>query len=107
MLDNMISQNWAGIMRGIGEQIQGVLTAQGIDPSQCSLPPRAVRIDNAPMRLPEMPLVFYWFATVSYTLCPWFYVFLLNSYLVWVSSLNKNHSVVIFEAIFIILTYDD
>ena len=75
LLDRMIDENWAGIMRDVGHQIQSALDIGGVNASQCPYPPQTLSVDNGAISLPEIPAGLSLFAAVSqwafsfYVLC--------------------------------------
>lgn len=65
MVDDMITQDWAGLMGNIGNQIKTMLQANNVTYNQCPQQPRTLSIRNYLIRMPEMPSVLSWFAAVS------------------------------------------
>ncbi|XP_062595880.1 ganglioside GM2 activator-like [Saccostrea cucullata] len=66
MVQKMITENWVGIVGGIGTQIQTMLTSVGVNASQCPQPPRNIRITDYPISIPRIPAILTWFAAGDY-----------------------------------------
>ncbi|XP_061195122.1 ganglioside GM2 activator-like [Saccostrea echinata] len=66
MVHQMITENWVGIVGGIGTQIQTMLSSVGVNASQCPQPPRNIRIVNYPISIPRIPAILTWFAAGDY-----------------------------------------
>ncbi|CAC5411218.1 GM2A [Mytilus coruscus] len=67
MVDDMITQDWAGLMGNIGNQIKTMLHSYNVTHNQCPQPPRTLSIRNYMIRMPEMPSVLSWFAAGDYS----------------------------------------
>ncbi|XP_061184648.1 ganglioside GM2 activator-like [Saccostrea echinata] len=65
-VQQMITEDWAGIMGGIGKQIQTMLSSVGVNASQCPQPPRDLRINDYTISIPSIPSVLTWFAAGDY-----------------------------------------
>ena len=65
MVDEMISENWAGMMGSVGIQIKNMMQSQGVAYNQCPQQPRTVSIRNHLLRLPDIPAILSWFAAVG------------------------------------------
>lgn len=65
MVDDMVTQNWAGIMGGIGTQIKAMLAKSGVTYNACPQPAQAVNIKSYSLHIPEIPKILSWFAAVS------------------------------------------
>ena len=60
----MITENWAGIMGNIGNQINTMLSSAGVNASQCPQPARDLHINDFSLTLPSMPSILSFFAAV-------------------------------------------
>lgn len=60
----MITENWAGIMAGIGKQINTMLSGVGVNASQCPQPARDLHINDFSFQIPSMPSILSFFAAV-------------------------------------------
>lgn len=60
----MITENWAGIMGNIGNQINTMLGSVGVNASQCPQPARDLHINDFSLTLPSMPSILSFFAAV-------------------------------------------
>ena len=65
MIDEMIRENWAGMMGSVGNQIKNMMQSQGVAYNQCPQQPRTLSIRNHLLRLPNIPAILSWFAAVS------------------------------------------
>ncbi|XP_063411918.1 ganglioside GM2 activator-like [Mytilus trossulus] len=66
MVDDMVTQNWAGIMGGIGTQIKAMLAKSGVTYNACPQPAQALSIKSYSLHIPEMPKILSWFAAGDY-----------------------------------------
>jgi hypothetical protein len=48
MIDEMIRENWAGMMGSVGNQIKNMMQSQGVAYNQCPQQPRTLSIRNPP-----------------------------------------------------------
>ena len=63
-VNQMITENWAGIMGDIGNQINTMLSSVGVNASQCPQPARDLHINDFSLTLPSMPSILSFFAAV-------------------------------------------
>ena len=63
-VNQMITENWAGIMGDIGNQINTMLSSVGVNASQCPQPARDLHINGFSLTLPSMPSILSFFAAV-------------------------------------------
>lgn len=66
MVDQMINENWAGIMGGIGTQIGAMLKSSGITYNACPQPAAQLNVNSYTIKLPKVPAILSWFASVSH-----------------------------------------
>ncbi|XP_022324251.2 ganglioside GM2 activator-like [Crassostrea virginica] len=65
-VNQMITENWAGIMGNIGNQINTMLSGAGVNASQCPQPARDLHINDFSLTLPSMPSILSFFAAGDY-----------------------------------------
>lgn len=65
-VNQMITENWAGIMAGMGKQINTMLSGVGVNASQCPQPARDLHINDFTLQLPSMPSILSFFAAGDY-----------------------------------------
>ena len=71
MLNRMETENWGGVMANLATQIKKMLSAQGVDGTQCPFPAQTLRIENYSLHLPEVSDALSSFAAViSFLFCP-------------------------------------
>ncbi|KAK3083445.1 hypothetical protein FSP39_022918, partial [Pinctada imbricata] len=66
MVNDMITQDWAGVMGGIGKQVKAMLSEQGVDAAACPQPEKELHIHDYVLHLPQVPSVLSWFAAGDY-----------------------------------------
>ncbi|XP_048776905.1 ganglioside GM2 activator-like [Ostrea edulis] len=66
MVDQMITENWAGIMGGIGQQVNTMLSSVGVNASQCPQTPKELHITDYTITIPTIPSILSWFAAGDY-----------------------------------------
>ena len=67
MLDEMSTENWAGITSQLGNDIKDMLRENNMNPGVCPQPPQVISIVEHRLSLPAMPLILSFFADVSKT----------------------------------------
>ena len=65
MLEEMRSENWAGITSQLGDDINDMLRENNMDPGLCPQPPQQMSIVEHRIRMPAMPSILSFFADVS------------------------------------------
>lgn len=66
LVNEMVSENWLGVSRSLGQELVQMLATQGVDPRVCPVQPMRLRLQNYRLRLPSVPTVILWFATGEY-----------------------------------------
>ena len=57
MTSDMITNDWGGISKNIGQQIAAMLRAIDMNETTCSTSPRNMHINNAPINIPQIPRI--------------------------------------------------
>ena len=65
MLDEMRTENWAGITTQLGNDINTMLRDNNMNPDRCPQPPQQMSIVEHPIQMPAMPSILSFFADVS------------------------------------------
>ncbi|XP_067650571.1 ganglioside GM2 activator-like [Haliotis asinina] len=65
LLETMQRDNWAGVMRNVGWQIQNMLSSVGIN-DYCPLPIQRLNIENYVLTMPPIPSILAFFAEGDY-----------------------------------------